>query len=102
MPPIDAEKMALVSTARYVAQNTWPLVCKIVEIKERTVKVLWYTGSKTTEWTVYSERRGRCRTTIVEDIQRSDVYFCNFDLTSSGRLPAKAQREASEFRDLYL
>ena len=79
-------------------------MCKVVDINmsNKTAKVLWYKGAKTTLWTPCKKTEGRVLIDWIEVVLCSDLYSHSFNLTSGGKLPGKVQEECDEYREVYM
>ena len=88
--------MALVSGGQvtHVPHDTWPLACKVKSVQGNKASVLWYTGRKTTPWSLVERELDNGGTLPwEEDILLDDIYFHSFLLTPASKLPKCAQEE---------
>lgn len=77
----------------------WPQVAKVLSVNGDNVKIMWYTGTKTTRWKPYTVSRGRgLRVPTTETVHlSSEIWHYNFALTKSGKLPEKERRLVERF-----
>lgn len=63
------------------------------EIRESKAVVLWYKGTKTGRWTLYTERtKARKAAALHDEIDKSDIISDGFQLNSAQKLPPHVLR----------
>ena len=92
--------MNLLDVPKYARE--WPQVALIKEIEGDRVLVQWFKESKTTSWQSCARRSGTKRKCMpwMDYVDRKAIWFFDFHLTMSGKLPQQVQEKTENYDEL--
>lgn len=70
-----------------------PLIGRVDELKDQTLKITWLHGHWTTSWSVCKRREGQRHIEWQEEVPKAAVVLFDFQLTQSGKLRQATVRE---------
>ena len=70
-----------------------PLIGRVDELKDETLKITWLHGHWTTSWSVCKRREGQRHIEWQEEVPKAAVVLFDFQLTQSGKLRQATVRE---------
>lgn len=92
--------MILLDESKYA--DEWPQIAKVLDIQNDEVIIQWFKGSKKSAWRPATrrvgEQRGGKTEPYIENVNRINVWYIGFSLTSTGNLP----KHVKDALDAYL
>lgn len=70
-----------------------PLIGRVDELKDQTLKITWLHGHWTTSWSVCKRREGQRHIEWQEEVPKAAVVLFDFQLMQSGKLRQATERK---------